>query len=75
MTAWALLVGPAQRASIPPDTQPWTTALAVRTVAPAPGGACQHLTFVLLSEQVNPNARSTVKHSTSPRQLHMYVLD
>lgn len=33
------------------------------------------LTFVLLSKQVNPRAKSTVKHRVSPCQLHIYVLD
>lgn len=33
------------------------------------------LTLVLLSKQVNPRAKSTVKHRVSPCQLHMYVLD
>lgn len=34
-----------------------------------------NLTFVLLSKQVNPRAKSTVKHRVSPCQLHIYVLD
>lgn len=46
-----------------------------RTTHGAPHVDWSALTFVLLSKQVNPTAKSTVKHSTSPCQLHMYVLD